>query len=870
MTAIGIDLGTDQVKVAAVQGGEPRLLGPPLPNVVGFFDVGMRIGDAAKERASQNAENVAYGYLRFLGRKFHSPEVDWLFVGCPNPLVAAPNGDVALHLDGRDFSPQELASYALEHAKRVAEKELGTAVTRAVIAVPSCYDDLQRRGVLHAASLAGLEVSQLINSTTAAAVGYAAMSLQSRRIALIDVGAGTFTVSLADVDGGDISVLSTAGDPLLGGDDVDRRIVMYLLDCCLEKHGADLSTSPGALRRLTDVARDIKHQLSSHTKTRPITLKGLPAPDGELVDFRYDGMTRRQLVELIAQELAGLKEPCRWAFEDAKLGTDDLDDVILTGGMVRLPAVRSAMKYLFRAKPIRPVTSDVIAALGAARYAAARHGEHEPIMLSDVTSHTMGIKVKKTRFVPIIRRNRRIPCRETKLFRTSSHDPIVLELYQGEHERTMDNAYVGRFSVQQVPEGGQFPIAFYMDESGILNVNALDYATGEERALELSLSGGLTPDDLDKLRQTRGDRVSPSSAPLPSPRWLDTGTMRMKETSPNLDEAPSKRFERTRKPVPTSSHLGPSTVVMSETVETGDTLRSDASARGPRALIEVGSDSLVGTTVSDRYVIERILAEGGMGRVYLAHHKLLKKRFAIKVLHPELARNREIASRFVREAQAASSIRSDHVVDISDFGQLEDGTSYFVMEYLEGRTLESVLDERGPLSSMVIRSIGIQVADGLRGAHEEKIVHRDLKPANIVLIERPEHPHFCKILDFGIAKAPTSDTGSSLVTMVGVMMGTPHYMAPEQIDGHVDPRSDIYALGIVMYEMATGLPPFDADSVAEVLAMHKWSEVAPVHATYEEADCPDGLERVIRKCLAKKPDDRYTSATALAEALAKC
>jgi serine/threonine-protein kinase len=182
-----------------------------------------------------------------------------------------------------------------------------------------------------------------------------------------------------------------------------------------------------------------------------------------------------------------------------------------------------------------------------------------------------------------------------------------------------------------------------------------------------------------------------------------------------------------------------------------------------------------------------------------------------------------------------------------------------------------MLDERGPLSAMMVRSIGIQVADGLRGAHDQNIVHRDLKPANIVLLERGDQPSFCKILDFGIAKSPTSDSGGeSLVTMVGVMMGTPHYMAPEQIDGAVDARSDIYALGIVLYETLTGLPPFDAESVAEVLAMHKWGDMPPVHETFEQADCPAGLEAVIRCCLEKDPADRYQSALELAEALASC
>ena len=208
------------------------------------------------------------------------------------------------------------------------------------------------------------------------------------------------------------------------------------------------------------------------------------------------------------------------------------------------------------------------------------------------------------------------------------------------------------------------------------------------------------------------------------------------------------------------------------------------------------------------------------------------------------------------------------MVDISDFGLLDDGTGYFVMEYLNGNTLEQIIDKRGPLPSKMVRSVGIQVADGLRGAHEEQIVHRDLKPANIVLMERPDHPFFCKILDFGIAKNPTSDS-SGMITRVGVMMGTPHYMAPEQIDGHVDARSDIYALGLVLFEMATGTPPFDAESVAELLAKQKWEAVPKVHDVCPTADVSAGLEAVIARCLEKEAEDRYQSAKAAAEALQK-
>src|SRR5690606_38610246 len=310
-------------------------------------------------------------------------------------------------------------------------------------------------------------------------------------------------------------------------------------------------------------------------------------------------------------------------------------------------------------------------------------------------------------------------------------------------------------------------------------VARIDPETGQATAATMAPAGGLSPDDLARLASQRAERKLPSEVPTDTPpprsfgpRRVGSEPRRRAASRPRTgDGAPPLR--RPRPTVP-------------------DTLTPPPAPR--RAIqdnaIRVEADSLVGTRLDGRYLIQNVLGEGGMGRVYLAEHELLAKRFAIKVLHPELAANRDLAERFIREARAASSIESDHVVAISDFGLLSDGTGYFVMEYLDGRTLEQEIDLEGPRDPPFALAVGRQVALALRGAHDRNIVHRDLKPSNIIIQRRDGRP-FCKILDFGIAKSPTSDsgsTGTTIVTMAGMMMGTPHYMAPEQIDGEVDPR----------------------------------------------------------------------------------
>ncbi len=873
--AIGIDVGTFGCRMAVIDDEDaPEIIDGPdgtpvTPTTVAFTDK-LLVGGAAEEQALKHPGQTITGFMRLIGRKFHSPEVDWLRTCCPYTIVSAPNGDARVHLDGRDYSPQELLSHVLEQMKAAAEKKLDDSVSDAVIAVPSSFDDLQRRAIVDAAKLAGLELNGLVNNLAAAAIAHGAGKMSIRRIAVLDFGAGTMDVGLIDLNGSEVETLAVAGHPMLGGDDIDRRLLLHFVDTFESATGVDATDDPRALIRFRQRALAVKQELSNRTKSSALCIEGLMEHQGKQLTFKHPGVSRRKLIELITEELASVKEPCFWVFEDAGIGTDDIDEVIAVGGVTRMPAVQSAIKYLFRIKPKRPDKADQLVALGAARIAASRVGQYGKVRFKDLISTSTGIKVRGGKLLPVVARNTQIPCREVRMFQATGggQNNAVFELYQGENQLATENTYLGRFSVSDLPSEGKFPIAFRVDESGILQAWRVDPRTGDEKELPINLSGGLTADDIQSLLTQREERSAPAQDVLPrtGKRSLDSHTPVVSLNTPSkhpsshklegadADDSPSRLFRRAR----------PGTYSDAPTIARP----VPPPPKEERRAIQVAADSLVGTTLGDRYEIESIVADGGMGRVYRARHKLLKKRFAIKVLHPELAASRDIAERFVREAQAASSIQSDHVVDISDFGLLADGTGYFVMEYLDGNTLEQIIDKRGPLPSAMVRSVGMQIADGLRGAHEEQIVHRDLKPANIVLMERQDHPFFCKILDFGIAKNPTSDS-SGMITRVGVMMGTPHYMAPEQIDGNVDSRSDIYALGLLLFEMATGEPPFDAESVAELLAKQKWEQAPKVHDVCPTADCSDGLEAIIRRCLEKEADDRYQTAKEAAEALQK-
>jgi serine/threonine-protein kinase len=450
----------------------------------------------------------------------------------------------------------------------------------------------------------------------------------------------------------------------------------------------------------------------------------------------------------------------------------------------------------------------------------------------------------------------------------------------------VDNTYLGQVMLSRLPRATHVEVTFAIDADGILAVTAREPRTKRAAQVTIRSSSGLTEEQLESIearrvarrRRERQRQLKEAAKERERQQKRQQGELVLaSEVVPEPEPEPA---------APTSGELefNPPLQSVEPVALAGDDFDDyelplpepplDGALRGEENThpltddsSESGRERLIGITIGERYVVEEYLGGGAMGRVYAARHKVLKKRFAIKMMHPMLATEQDLAQRFVREAQTASSIESDHVVGISDFGQLEDGTSYFVMEYLDGPTLSRFIKEHAPMDVELIREIALQIGEGLAAAHAQQIVHRDLKPDNVTVTARSDRPVFCKILDFGIAKV-LSGTTSGPRTMAGSVIGTPYYMPPEQVEGEeVDARSDLYSLGVVLFEMATGRRPFNQSSAAAVMHSHKYDPPPSIRELRRGQPLPGPLEEIILCLMAKDRRERFQSANELIEAL---
>src|SRR5487761_2319618 len=508
---LGIDLGTTNSCMAVMDGGEPLVLENSegkrtTPSVVAFTKSGERVvGDAAKRQAVTNSRNTIYSIKRFMGRKFD--EVGEEIKRMPYKVVKASNGDCAVEVEvdgkAKQFSPQEISAMILSKLKADAEARLGEKITQAVITVPAYFNDSQRQATKDAGKIAGLDVLRIINEPTAAALAYGMDKKQSGTIAVYDLGGGTFDVSVLEIGDGVFEVKSTNGDTFLGGEDFDTRVVNYLADEFKKENGIDLRSDRLALQRLKDAAEKAKIELSSAQQTE-VNLPFITADQTGPKHLTIK-LTRAKLEALVDDLVQKTVEPCRQALKDAGVKTSDIHEVILVGGMTRMPKIIETVKQFFGKEPNRSVNPDEVVAVGAAIQAGVLKGEVKDVLLLDVTPLSLGIETLGGVFTKLIDKNTTIPTRKGQVFSTAQDNQtaVTIRVFQGEREMAADNKLLGQFDLVGIPPAPrglpQIEVTFDIDANGIVNVHAKDHGTNKEQSIKIAASSGLNEEEIKRM-----------------------------------------------------------------------------------------------------------------------------------------------------------------------------------------------------------------------------------------------------------------------------------------------------------------------------------------------------------------------------------
>jgi len=507
---IGIDLGTTNSVVAAMEGGEPTVIpssegGNLIPSVVAInTKTGERlVGRVARNQAVVNPENTVFSVKRFMGRKYSDPEVRDAAKLVPYQVSAAPNGDVRVKLNDRDYSPPEISAMVLQKLKADAEAYLGEAVDQAVITVPAYFNDAQRNATKDAGKIAGLEVLRIINEPTASSLSYGLGERSEGMIAVYDLGGGTFDISILEVADGVFEVKSTNGDTYLGGDNFDEIIINWIADQFKQENGIDLRSDRQALQRLKEAAEKAKIELST-TLNAEVNLPFITA-DASGPKHLNMSLSRAKLESLVDALVRKSIEPCKKALRDAGLSTGDIDAVLLVGGMTRMPAIQQAVKDFFGKSPTKGVNPDEVVALGAAIQAGVLGGDVKDILLLDVTPLTLSVETLGGVATAMIDRNTTIPSKKSQIYSTAANNQTQVEIHivQGERPMANDNKSLGKFILDGIPPAPrgvpQIEVTFDIDANGILNVSAKDKATGREQAITITASSGLSDDEVDKM-----------------------------------------------------------------------------------------------------------------------------------------------------------------------------------------------------------------------------------------------------------------------------------------------------------------------------------------------------------------------------------